>query len=197
MRTTPGEGCRMALAFWHHGTKCQISLILNLTNLKAKTNIMTKLFTSLSEIKLFNPCTSGWKNILQAQGKTCADDVEFPLIDCVEYNGISDTLWLIGKRKIEIQIAVKFAKMCADSVQKYADAVNAANSAAEAAADAANAANYAANSAAATNAVNAANYANAAVNAVNAVNYANANSNQKELNKSFLVQCIQNYENEN
>ena len=74
----------------------------------------TVLLTSLSEIKSFDPCYSGWKNILKGQGKTQADDVLFPLIDCLESNSTLDVLWLLGSRKKEIEIAVKFARDCAD-----------------------------------------------------------------------------------
>lgn len=83
------------------------------------------LYTSLAEIKSFNPCLSGWRNILKGQGKTGTDDVLFPILEAVESNSISDICWLFGKRKVEIQIYVKFARMCADSVQKYKNAASA------------------------------------------------------------------------
>lgn len=71
--------------------------------------------TSLAEIKSFNPCPSGWKTILAAHPNTPMEQ-EFPLIDTLKSNSISDVCWLLGKRKKEIDIYVKFAKMCADSV---------------------------------------------------------------------------------
>jgi hypothetical protein len=201
--------------------------------------------TSLNEIKSFKPCTDGWEDILKGQGKTISDDVQFPLVDCLKSNSISDVCWLLGKRKVEIQIAVRFAKMCADSIRylnNYADisvsaaarasanAVYAANAAsaadaaandAYAAANATNATSAAANAVyAATNATSAALYAtsaaandaanaaasatvyaaNAAANATNAANAANAASyaeqKQRELNKQFLTQCINEWTGE-
>ena len=74
------------------------------------------LMTSLAEIKSFNPCLSGWKAILKGRGKTQADALYFPLVECVESNSISDVCWLLGKRKVERQILVLFAKECANSV---------------------------------------------------------------------------------
>ena len=70
--------------------------------------------TSLKEIQSYNPCSSGWRDILAGQGKTEADDVLFLLEDCLKSNSISEVLWLIGQRKVEIQIAVSFAKACAE-----------------------------------------------------------------------------------
>jgi hypothetical protein len=91
----------------------------------------TTLYTSLAEIKSFNPCACGWKDILKGQGKKEADDILFPLVDCLKSNSISDVCWLLGKRKVEIDIAVKFAKKCADSVShiKNAEAAYAADAA--------------------------------------------------------------------
>lgn len=79
------------------------------------TNI---LMTSLDEIKSFRPCTRGWNNILKGENKTESDDVLFPLVDCVESNSIKDVCWLLGNRKVEIQICVRFARMCANSVKE-------------------------------------------------------------------------------
>jgi len=59
----------------------------------------TQLMTSLNEIKSFNPCSSGWKDVLKGQSKTEPDDVQFSLVSCVDSNSISDVLWLLGKRK--------------------------------------------------------------------------------------------------
>jgi hypothetical protein len=145
---------------------------------------MNPLTTSLAEIKSFRPCTNGWIYILAhrnaiaiAAGKSEADWKEkFPLVSCLESNSISDVLWLIGKRKVEVQVAVRFARMCADSVahlhNKYAI---------KAAADAADAATYAAYVADAAYATYAATYA------------ADAAYEQEEKNKQFLVQCINEF----
>ena len=168
----------------------------------------TNLYTSLAEIKSFNPCVSGWKNILKGQGKKEADNILFPLTDCLESNSINDVCWLLGKRKKEIDIAVKFAKKCADSVSHiknvdasyasyatYAASEAASASAAYAAAsvDASYDASYA--SYAASTAANAAS-ASAAYTTASA--YAAAASaaydKQIKLNKQFLIECIKEWE---
>ena len=46
----------------------------------------TILTTSLNEINSFDPCASGWDDILKGQGKTAPDDVQFPLVDCLKSN---------------------------------------------------------------------------------------------------------------
>jgi hypothetical protein len=140
----------------------------------------TILYTSLAEIKSFSPCSSGWKNILKGQRKTEADDVLFPLTDCLKSNSISDVCWLLGKRKIEIDIAIKFAKKCADSVSHIKNAA-----AADAATDAADAAYAADAEDAAEAAADAAGYT---------ADAADAYDKQLELNKQFLIDCIKDWE---
>ena len=150
----------------------------------------TILYTSLSEINSFNPCASGWKDILKGQNKTQADDVLFPLIDCVDSNSFSNVCWLLGKRKTEIEICVNAAKMCADSVAHVKN--RRATAAYAAAADAAAA--YAAYAAAADATAAYAAAADAAAAAAYAAAYAYtadadaAYQNQK--NKQFLRDAI-------
>ena len=161
----------------------------------------TILYTSLAEIKSFDPCFKGWKDILKGQEKTEADDVLFPLTDCLKSNSVSDVCWLLGKREIEIDIAVKFAKKCADSVShiKNDHAASAASAYADAAAsaisDAADYA-YAASDAAYAAAISAAAYAAADAAAASdyASDYASAYDKQMELNKQFLIECIKEWE---
>ena len=150
------------------------------------------LTTSLAEIRSFSPCPFGWKDILTARKPACDDDynIQFPLVDCLESNSIADVCWLIGKRKVEIQICVRFAQMCADSVkhlnsywsrkvQSYAaTAAAAAAAAVTATATATAAATYAATAAYAA-------YA------------AYAHKKQKQLNKQFLIQCINEFTQSN
>lgn len=139
------------------------------------------LYTSLNEIRSFNPCSEGWKDILRGQGKTEADNILFPLVDCLESNSISDVCWLLGKRRGEIEIVVKFAKDCADSVAHFKNAASAsayARAAAYAAASAYDAA-YAAS-------VNA--------SSVNASSYQQAKEEQLSKNKQFLINRIREYE---
>ena len=143
------------------------------------------LMTSLAEIKSFNPCLSGWKAILKGRDKTQADALYFPLVECVESNSISDVCWLLGKRKVERQILVLFAKECANSVS-HLKGCNAYAADAAAAAYAA----YAAAAAAAYAADAAAAYAAAAAAAAAA--YA-ARKDQNEKNKQFLRNAILNY----
>lgn len=146
----------------------------------------TTLYTSLAEIKSFHPCSSGWKDILKGQGKKEADNILFPLTDCLESNSIKDVCWLLGKRKKEIDIAVKFAKKCADSVSHIKNA---------AAAAAASTAAYAAAVAAAADATSTA-YAAAAAYAAYATSTAAASTYDKQikLNKQFLIECIKGWE---
>jgi hypothetical protein len=154
---------------------------------------MTQLMTSLAEIYSYNPCPEGWSTILKAHNKTTADNISFPLVDTVESNSISDVCWLLGKRKKEIQIAVKFARMCANSVARLKN-----NSAAAAAAD--YAADYA--SAYSSAASSAADYADAASSAsadyaaaaASSASSASARAQQRRKNKEFLIQCINEFQ---
>ncbi len=169
---------------------------------------MTTLMTSLAEIRSFDPCYTGWKNILSAHPHTCEEDYQkqFPLVDCVESNSISNVCWLIGKRKTEINICVSFAQACADSVtrlnNKYAakaasyaavaTASYAANSAASyAVAAAADAAFYASEAAVSEAAANAVAVDAEAIDVANAV--ADAVDAQNTKNKQFLIDAINNY----
>lgn len=146
------------------------------------------IYTSLAEIKSYNPCSFGWKKILQGQNKTRADNALFPLTEALDSNSIPDVCWILGRRGEEIQVLVQFAKMCADSVQKYNNAMSKN--------DAAAAASYASYAAAASNATYAAANAAAAADAAKAAAAAaDAYAAQKELNKQFLIQCIENWKN--
>lgn len=160
---------------------------------------MPILYTSLNEIKSFDPCFSGWKNILRGQGKTDADDVLFPLSDCLKSNSFSDVCWLLGKREVEIQICVIAARMCADSVNhiknSYVD--NAEEYASNAAFTASNFNDSFSIYKIADAAIDAAAAANAAaIDAIDVIaNAENAASiKQQTLNLSFLLQAIQKYE---
>jgi hypothetical protein len=53
---------------------------------------MPILMTSLAEIASFNPCGSGWRDILKGQKKIGADNVLFPLVNCVDSNPVTDCL---------------------------------------------------------------------------------------------------------
>jgi hypothetical protein len=146
------------------------------------------LYTSLEEIYSFKPCWKGWETILKAQNKTAPDCEPISLLDCVESNSLVDVCWLLKKRKIEIAICVRLARLCADSVahleNAYAmDAMDAAANAATDAMDAAAAA-YAAYAATA--------YATAYAATMDAMDAMDA---QQKLNKQFLIQAVNEYQN--
>lgn len=157
----------------------------------------TILMTSLAEIKSFRPCASGWVKIREAHPNNNLDE-QFPLVDCIKSNSITDVLWLIGKRRVEIQIAVRFARMCADSVAHLKNE-QATHAAATYAAATHAAATDAATHAAATYAAYAATYAadaTYAAYAADATYAADAYETQQELNKQFLIQCINEFTSE-
>jgi hypothetical protein len=171
----------------------------------------TILYTSLSEIRSFNPCLEGWKDIISAHrpvGEIHTPeemDALFPLVDCLNSNSISDVCWLLGKRKKEIQVCVKFAKMCADSVQHLkkqssSDASDAASDAAYASVAASDVASAVASDAYAS-AEDYAAYAAYSATVAYAEAYAASayDAKQEQINKNiqFLRQCIQAYEQEN
>jgi hypothetical protein len=137
------------------------------------------IYTSLAEIASFNPCQSGWKDILRGQKKTKADDVLFPLVEACESNSISDVCWLLRKRKKEIQVVVKFARMYADNVAHLKN--TAAAYAAAYAVAAIDVAVYA---------IDAAIYAYATATVYATVYAYAAYNQQKQKNKEFLIQCI-------
>jgi hypothetical protein len=157
------------------------------------------LMTSLTEIASFNPCVSGWRDILKGQGKTKADDVPFPLKDCLKSNSFSNVCWLLAKRRKEITILVTTAKLCTDSVSHLKNAASASASASAAAYAAAHVA-YAA--AAVEYAISGAeDAAHAAYVAETVANYAfdaaldtAVAEEQQEKNKNFLLQAIEEYE---
>ena len=56
---------------------------------------MPKLYTSLAEIRFFNPCAKGWKKIKEAK-KDIDENQTFPLTDCCESNSFSDIVWWVS-----------------------------------------------------------------------------------------------------
>ena len=73
--------------------------------------------TTLNKIRDQDPCTGGWKKLLQHLGKTTADDESLPLLAVLNSNGLEDALWCLraveGSEK-EIRL---FAVWCARQVQ--------------------------------------------------------------------------------
>jgi hypothetical protein len=147
---------------------------------------MTKiLYTSLDEIKSFDPCRSGLQAFIKTHG---SESKPVSLLDCVKSNSISDVLWLIGKRKVEISVAVKFARRCADSVKHLHS--DAASNAATYADDAADYYTYTYTYATASNAAS-----NAASKAAVASNVAADYYTQQTKNKQFFIDCINEFQN--
>ena len=152
------------------------------------------LYTSLAEIESFNPCASGWKRILLGQNKSQADNEPIALVDCLKSNTFGDICWLLGKRKVELGIAVRAAQLCADSVKHlnsiYADEATSYANVASYADEADAAADVASYAAACANAA-----ACAAANAAHAAAASAAELSQRERNMHFLLQAIVEYQN--
>lgn len=51
--------------------------------------------TTLSQIRLHNPCTGGWAKLLKTLGKTQADDDPVPLSLILQSNGLEDAIWTL------------------------------------------------------------------------------------------------------
>ena len=73
--------------------------------------------TTLNKIKEHNPCEQGWNSLLNALGKTTADDEPIELSFILESNGYNDALWALRAvdgydREIRL-----FAVWCARQVQ--------------------------------------------------------------------------------
>lgn len=156
------------------------------------------LTTTLGEIKSFGPCKNGLERFTQYWGEDCT--MEIPITSLIKSNTFSDICWLIGKREVEIKIAVRAARLCADSIKqlKNANASDYADYAASAASDYATATGYAtADYASAVDYASAANdsaaeYAASADYATRT--YAANYKKQIQLNLSFLVQAIEEYQ---
>ncbi len=50
---------------------------------------------TLNKIRAHSPCAEGWQKLLSRKGKTSADDIEFPLTDVLDSNGLNDTFWCL------------------------------------------------------------------------------------------------------
>lgn len=70
-------------------------------------------FTTLSDIKSFNPCESGWKKLLAGLDKTKADDEPLSYSKILEINGIADAIWSLRTSR---KLAQAYAIACAESV---------------------------------------------------------------------------------
>lgn len=52
-----------------------------------------KFMTTLNEIRACDPCTEGWRKLLNTLGKTKADDEPLSLLAILDSNGLDDALW--------------------------------------------------------------------------------------------------------
>jgi hypothetical protein len=103
-----------------------------------------KLVTSYAEVKGFLPSPTVLAVFSQVPGINAYEpDKKVAITDCLNYCRFSDIVWLLGKRGVEVQIAVRAAKKCAESVSHLKTALSYAAADAVAAAVAAYAVAYA------------------------------------------------------
>lgn len=73
---------------------------------------------TLRQIKDYDPCASGWKKVLAANGGVNADlDAEFELSSIIDSNDLDDCLWALQCRPEYQHLYRKFAVVCADEVK--------------------------------------------------------------------------------
>jgi len=51
--------------------------------------------TTLNNIKKADPCSNGWKKLLNGLNKTKTDDEPLPLIKILDNNGLEDAIWCL------------------------------------------------------------------------------------------------------
>lgn len=73
--------------------------------------------TSLDLIRAKDPCTGGWKALLQYLGKTTSDSEPLSLLTILESNGLDDALWCLRATPDSDSKARLFAVFCARQVQ--------------------------------------------------------------------------------
>ena len=73
--------------------------------------------TTLNKIKEHNPCEEGWKMLLNALGKTSADDEPIELSFILESNGYIDAMWALRAVEGYDREIRLFAVWCARQVQ--------------------------------------------------------------------------------
>lgn len=70
---------------------------------------------TLNQIKLHNPCRSGWEKVLKANGGTKADmDKPFPVSSIIDSNSLSNTLWVLRCLPEHEKLWRKFVWWCAN-----------------------------------------------------------------------------------
>ena len=77
--------------------------------------------TTLNEIRLFNPCKSGWRKLLKSMNITSFSESdgerEVTILQILESNGVKDAYWCLRIQKYE-DICLILAEV-AESVLKY------------------------------------------------------------------------------
>lgn len=72
------------------------------------------MYTTLNQIRTFDPCPEGWAKLLRHLGKTKPDDAPLPITTILESNGLDDALWclrsLTGYEREVRLLAVSFAR---------------------------------------------------------------------------------------
>jgi len=86
------------------------------------------IFTTLNKIREHQPCTSGWKKLLNYLGKTEADDEPLPLTTILESNGLDDCLWALQTVPEHNNLWRKYAVWCARQVEHLMDDERSKNS---------------------------------------------------------------------
>ena len=71
---------------------------------------------TLNKIRAHSPCESGWKKLLKAKAGA-GMDVEFPLTDVMDSNGLDDALWCLRVRPEHSKLWRKYAVWCARQVE--------------------------------------------------------------------------------
>lgn len=165
-----------------------------------------KITMSLNQIKAFNPCTSGWKTLLKALGKTEADDDPIPFEFIVESNGIQDAVWCFRVNWFEHkELYMDFVNECVKRAKQHvafaafasayaydaADSADSASAAAFADSAAAVSADSAADSAADSDAAAAfAAYDSAAAFASTFAAFTSAYAFERESQKQYLLNLL-------
>ena len=75
------------------------------------------LSTTLNKIRAHQPCASGWKKLLDALGKTKADDEPLLLLTILESNGLDDCLWALHTVPEYDSLWRKYAVWCARQIE--------------------------------------------------------------------------------
>ena len=76
-----------------------------------------QLTTTLNRIKVYSPCSNGWRKLLKYLGKTVADDESLPFSVILDSNGLKDALWCCRTAPEHNRVWRLYAVWCARQVQ--------------------------------------------------------------------------------